>query len=82
MKAYVVLIESPNFFLLRNIIFTVLVQVPKGLEMGIGSMARKEKATIYVSTTYLTKSSLMPQLEGLEEVHFEVELVQFTQVQS
>ena len=49
--------------------------------MGIGSMARKEKATIYVSTTYLTKSSLMPQLEGLEEVHFEVELVQFTQVQ-
>jgi hypothetical protein len=50
--------------------------------MGIGSMARKEKATIYVSSTYLTGSSLMPQLEGLEEVHFEVELVQFTQVQS
>lgn len=49
--------------------------------MGIGTMTRKEKATIYVSSTYLTNSSLMPQLERLEEVHFEVELVQFIQVQ-
>lgn len=48
--------------------------------MGIGTMARKEKAIIFVSSTYLTKSSLMPQLEGLEEVHFHVELVQFIQV--
>ncbi|KAM0908875.1 hypothetical protein ACQ4PT_015154 [Festuca glaucescens] len=66
--------EVPYFFTLGK------SEVPKGLEMGIGSMARKEKATIYVSSTYLTESSLMPQLEGLEEVHFEVELVQFTQV--
>jgi len=50
--------------------------------MGIGTMARKEKAIIFVSSAYLTKSSLMPQLEGLEEVHFYVELVQFIQVQS
>jgi len=50
--------------------------------MGIGTMARKEKATIFVSSTYLTKSSLMPQLEGLEEVHFDVELIQFIQVLS
>jgi len=55
-------------------------EVPKGLEMGIGTMARKEKAIIFVSGTYLTKSSLMPQLEGLEEVHFYIELVQFIQV--
>ncbi|OEL36350.1 Peptidyl-prolyl cis-trans isomerase PASTICCINO1 [Dichanthelium oligosanthes] len=55
-------------------------EVPKGLEMGIGTMARKEKAIIFVSSTYLTKSSLMPQLEGLEEVHFDVELAQFVQV--
>jgi len=48
--------------------------------MGIGTMTRKEKATIFVSSTYLTKSSLMPQLEGLEEVHFDVELIQFIQV--
>lgn len=66
--------EVPYFFTLGK------SEVPKGLEMGIGSMTRKEKATIYVSSTYLTGSSLMPQLEGLEEVHFEVELVQFTQV--
>nr|ACG33612.1 peptidyl-prolyl isomerase PASTICCINO1 [Zea mays] len=55
-------------------------EVPKGLEMGIGTMAHKEKAIIFVSSTYLTKSSLMPQLEGLEEVHFYIELVQFIQV--
>lgn len=55
-------------------------EVPKGLEMGIGTMARKEKAIIFVSSAYLTKSSLMPQLEGLEEVQFYVELVQFIQV--
>lgn len=66
--------EVPYFFTLGK------SEVPKGLEMGIGSMARKEKATIYVSSTYLTESSLMPRLEGLEEVHFDVELVQFTQV--
>jgi len=48
--------------------------------MGIGTMTRKEKATIFVSSTYLTNSSLMPQLEGLEEVHFDVELIQFIQV--
>jgi hypothetical protein len=57
-------------------------QVPKGLEMGIGTMARKEKAIVFVSNTYLTKSSLMPELEGLEEVHFYIELVQFIQVKS
>ncbi|KAM0908876.1 hypothetical protein ACQ4PT_015154 [Festuca glaucescens] len=74
-------IEMLDFFKAKVISedFEVVKKVPKGLEMGIGSMARKEKATIYVSSTYLTESSLMPQLEGLEEVHFEVELVQFTQ---
>ncbi|KAM3402831.1 hypothetical protein ACQJBY_001882 [Aegilops geniculata] len=66
--------EVPYFFTLGK------SEAPKGLEMGIGTMARKEKATIYVTSTYLTESSVMPQLEGLEEVHFEVELVQFTQV--
>jgi hypothetical protein len=50
--------------------------------MGIGTMARKEKAIVFVSNTYLTKSSLMPELEGLEEVHFYIELVQFIQVKS
>jgi hypothetical protein len=48
--------------------------------MGIGSMAREEKAIIYVTSAYLTNSSLIPQLEGIEEVQFEVELVQFVQV--
>jgi hypothetical protein len=50
--------------------------------MGIGTMARKERGVIFVNGTYLTKSSLMPNLEGLEEVYFDVELVQFIQVQS
>ncbi|XP_006650115.1 peptidyl-prolyl cis-trans isomerase PASTICCINO1 [Oryza brachyantha] len=65
--------EEPYFFTLGK------SQVPKGLEMGIGTMAREEKAIIYVTSDYLTNSPLM-QLEGLEEVHFEVELVQFVQV--
>ncbi|XP_058214897.1 peptidyl-prolyl cis-trans isomerase PASTICCINO1 [Rhododendron vialii] len=55
-------------------------EVPKGLEMGIGTMSRGEKAVIYVSKHYLTKSPFMPMVDGLEEVHFEVELVHFIQV--
>ena len=48
--------------------------------MGIGTMARKEKAIIYVTNQYLTPSPLLPVIEGYEEVHFEVELVHFIQV--
>ncbi|KAH9736247.1 peptidylprolyl isomerase [Citrus sinensis] len=54
--------------------------VPKGLEMGIGTMTREEKAVIYVTSQYLTPSPLMPVVEGYEEVHFEVELVHLIQV--
>lgn len=78
-----------SFFKFQLLLTTVcyatcycLVQVPKGLEMGVGTMTRKEKADIFVSGTYLTMSSLMPHLEGLEEVCFHVELVQFIQVRS
>ncbi|XP_021829549.1 peptidyl-prolyl cis-trans isomerase PASTICCINO1 [Prunus avium] len=55
-------------------------EVPKGLEMGIGTMTREEKAVIYVTSQYLTTSPFLPAVEGLEEVHFEVELVHFIQV--
>lgn len=55
-------------------------QVPKGLEMAIGTMVREEKAVIYVTSQYLTESPLMPVIEGYDEVHFEVELVHFIQV--
>ncbi|KAJ7961336.1 Peptidylprolyl isomerase [Quillaja saponaria] len=55
-------------------------EVPKGLEMGIGTMPRGEKAVIYVSSQYLTQSPLMPVIDGYEEVQFEVELVHFIQV--
>jgi hypothetical protein len=48
--------------------------------MGIGTMARGEKAVIYVTSQYLTQSPLIPAIEGFEEVHFEVELVHFIQV--
>lgn len=54
--------------------------LPKGLEMGIGTMTRGEKAIIYVRENYLTESSLLHETVGLEEVHFEVELVHFIQV--
>lgn len=54
-------------------------EVPKGLEMGIGTMTRGEKAVIYVTKKYLNGSPLMP-IEGLEEAHFEVDLVHFVQV--
>ncbi|XP_062095389.1 peptidyl-prolyl cis-trans isomerase PASTICCINO1 [Humulus lupulus] len=55
-------------------------EVPKGLEMGIGTMAREEKAVIYVTSQYLTQSPFMPEVEGIEEVYFDVELVHFVQV--
>ncbi|CAK7333623.1 unnamed protein product [Dovyalis caffra] len=55
-------------------------EVPKGLEMGLGTMTREEKAVIYVTNQYLTESLLMSVAEGFEEVQFEVELVHFTQV--
>ncbi|KAJ8424548.1 hypothetical protein Cgig2_026162 [Carnegiea gigantea] len=48
--------------------------------MGIGTMTRGEKAIIYVREQYLTESSLLHETVGLEEVHFEVELVHFIQV--
>ncbi|KAL1804706.1 hypothetical protein ACET3Z_027774 [Daucus carota] len=55
-------------------------EVPKGLEMGIGTMSRGEKAVIYVKSQYLNQCPFMPTVEGIEEVHFEVELVHFVQV--
>ncbi|XP_057992162.1 peptidyl-prolyl cis-trans isomerase PASTICCINO1 isoform X2 [Hevea brasiliensis] len=55
-------------------------EVPKGLEMGMGTMSREEKAVIYVNNQYLTESPLLSLVEGFDEVHFEVELVHFTQV--
>uniref|UniRef100_A0A7N2KUM4 peptidylprolyl isomerase n=1 Tax=Quercus lobata TaxID=97700 RepID=A0A7N2KUM4_QUELO len=55
-------------------------EVPKGLEMGIGTMTRGEKAVVYVTSQYLTQSPLIPVIESFEEVHFEVELVHFIQV--
>lgn len=55
-------------------------EVPKGLEMGIGTMTRGEKAIVYVTSQYLTQSPLIPVIESFEEVHFEVELVHFIQV--
>ncbi|XP_023637907.1 peptidyl-prolyl cis-trans isomerase PASTICCINO1 isoform X1 [Capsella rubella] len=67
--------EEPYFFT-----FGKSEVVPKGLEIGIGTMARKEKAVIYVRKQYLTESSLMHIDHDLEEVHFEVELVHFIQV--
>uniref|UniRef100_A0A1J3DKX7 peptidylprolyl isomerase n=1 Tax=Noccaea caerulescens TaxID=107243 RepID=A0A1J3DKX7_NOCCA len=67
--------EEPYFFTFGK------SEVPKGLEIGIGTMARKEKAVIYVRKQYLTESPLMHIIaQDLEEVHFEVELVHFIQV--
>ncbi|XP_039136399.1 peptidyl-prolyl cis-trans isomerase PASTICCINO1 [Dioscorea cayenensis subsp. rotundata] len=55
-------------------------EVPKGLEMAIGTMTRGEKAAVFVSNAYLTESPLMNITEDLEGVQFEVELVHFIQV--
>ncbi|XP_047330537.1 peptidyl-prolyl cis-trans isomerase PASTICCINO1 [Impatiens glandulifera] len=55
-------------------------EVPKGLEMGIGTMSKGEKAIFYVTEQYLTESPLLPLLEGIQEVRFDVELVHFIQV--
>ena len=48
--------------------------------MGTGTMTRGEKAVLYVTNQYITQSPLMPIIEGVEEVLFEVELVHFIQV--
>lgn len=48
--------------------------------MGMGTMSRGEKAVIYVTSQYLTESQLLPAVKGIEEVHFEVELIHFIQV--
>ncbi|XP_078173411.1 FKBP-type peptidyl-prolyl cis-trans isomerase family protein isoform X1 [Carex rostrata] len=66
--------EEPYFFTFGK------SEVPEGLEIGIGSMTKSEKAKIYATRDYLSKSTLMPSVEGLEEVLFEVELVHFIQV--
>ncbi|KAK9673862.1 hypothetical protein RND81_12G194500 [Saponaria officinalis] len=55
-------------------------RLPEGLEKGIGTMTRGEKAIIYVTNQYLTECSILPQVKSLEEVHFEVDLVHFVQV--
>ncbi|KNA22518.1 hypothetical protein SOVF_033510 [Spinacia oleracea] len=65
---------DPFFFTFGN------SELPKGLEMGIGTMTRREKAMIYVKNQYLTECPVLPEAIGLEEVHFEVELVHFVQV--
>ncbi|PWA91745.1 FKBP-type peptidyl-prolyl cis-trans isomerase family protein [Artemisia annua] len=65
----------------EQIVFTFgKSEVPKGLEMGIGTMSRGEKAVIYVTSQYLSQSPLIPSAGGVEEVHFEVELIHFIQV--
>lgn len=48
--------------------------------MGIGTMTRGEKAVIFVTSQYLTKSPFMPGVEDVDEIHFDVELVHFIQV--
>ncbi|XP_042451820.1 peptidyl-prolyl cis-trans isomerase PASTICCINO1-like, partial [Zingiber officinale] len=55
-------------------------ELPKGLEVGIGTMTRGEKAAIFLSKSYMTKSSLWSMIEGYDEIQFEVELVHFIQV--
>ncbi|KAF5193827.1 Peptidyl-prolyl cis-trans isomerase pasticcino1 [Thalictrum thalictroides] len=61
-------------------LFTIgKAEVPKGLEMGIGTMTRGEKAVVYVTNQYLTESPFMSVID-YKEVQFEVELIHFIQV--
>lgn len=66
--------KEPHFFTFGK------SEVPKGLEMGIGSMTRGEKGIIYVTNQYLTESPLVPAFEGVEEVLFEVKIAHIIQV--
>ncbi|CAA7389808.1 unnamed protein product [Spirodela intermedia] len=66
--------KEPLFFIFGK------AQVPKGLEMGMGTMTRGEKAIIYVNRPYLSQSTLIPSIEDYDEVQFEVELIHFIQV--
>ncbi|KAI5078705.1 hypothetical protein GOP47_0006376 [Adiantum capillus-veneris] len=56
-------------------------EVPTGLELGISTMTRKEKSLIYVCGAHLTDASSIPNLPtDVEEIQFEVEIVQIIQV--
>lgn len=48
--------------------------------MGLGTMTRGEKAVIYVSSIYLSNSSLIPMVDDVNEIEFEVEMIHFIQV--
>ncbi|KAL2610005.1 hypothetical protein R1flu_028578 [Riccia fluitans] len=57
-------------------------EVPAGLEKGVGTMNKSEKAIIYVlNPIYITEASAIPQLPTQAlELQFEVELLQIIQV--
>ncbi|KAL3678473.1 hypothetical protein R1sor_021429 [Riccia sorocarpa] len=57
-------------------------EVPAGLEKGIGTMTKGEKAVIYVlNPVYITEAPFVPQLPTQAlELEFEVELLQIIQV--
>jgi hypothetical protein len=64
-----------------HLVLFALVQVPEGLEAGISTMSRKEKSIIYVTRNHLTKASLIKELpDDVEELMFEVEMIQIIQV--
>eukprot|EP00249_Psilotum_nudum_P006071 c19439_g1_i3 orf=498-2318(+) len=56
-------------------------EVPAGLELGVGTMTRKEKSIIYASHQYIVPSfSVLGLPLDSEEVEFEVEVIQIIQV--
>ncbi|MCO5576183.1 hypothetical protein L7F22_029991 [Adiantum nelumboides] len=58
-----------------------MAQVPTGLELGVSTMTRMEKSLIFVCRSHLTEASAIPSLpKDVEEIQFEVEIVQIIQV--
>ncbi|BBN20032.1 FK506-binding protein 4/5 [Marchantia polymorpha subsp. ruderalis] len=57
-------------------------EVPDGLEKGVGTMNKNEKAIIHIlNPSYITEASAVPELPTqAEELQFEVQLVQIIQV--
>ncbi|CAM6085286.1 unnamed protein product [Calypogeia fissa] len=56
-------------------------EVPAGLEKGLETMTKNEKAILYISGSYITAASATPELPlKAAEIQFEVEVLQVIQV--
>lgn len=58
-------------------------QIPAGLEKGIETMTKNEKAILFISGSYITEAAAIPELPTkAAEIQFEVEVLEVIQVRA